>query len=343
MSILTHFKETCSESLVPMQATLELTYKCNERCSHCYLASYVDEKDGRKPFTLPEWKNALDQLADAGSLLLVLIGGEAMMHPHFWEISEYAAQKNFALSLITNGLLMDDKAADRIADLGFFNVTVSLYSTFPETHDRMTNRKGSHFRTMSAIERLLMRNVMVGINCLLTNQNIDSCFSLEEWALKKGIQIRFDPLVTAKSDGSLGSLVTRASNDQLLNFYREQKMRGRSPTPTEAGLEDDPVCNAGRGKCAIDVYGNLLTCLEVRDELGSLRDHSFTTLWNSEKANQLRGLKNKELQFEYSCGDGLFCDHCPGMSHTETGDARKPVPFLMEVAQIKRRVFEENL
>ncbi len=87
--------------MIPMQSTLELTYRCNERCKHCYLATYDDQDDGRPVLTLEEWKNIFDQLAEVGVLLLVFIGGEAMMHPHFWSIAEHAAQRQFALTLIT--------------------------------------------------------------------------------------------------------------------------------------------------------------------------------------------------------------------------------------------------
>ena len=331
-----------SESLIPMQTTIELTYRCNERCGHCYLATYDDHADGRPPLALEEWQRVLDQLAEAGAFLLVLIGGEAMLHPHFWQIAEHAADRNFALNLITNGLLIDDAAAERMARLGFYNVTVSLYSLNAEIHDRMTNRKGSHARTLAAIERLLKNKVQTGINCLLTSENIEFYFELEAWANAQNIRIGFDPLVTAKSNGELGSTGTRPSPQQLLRFYQSLRAKGRGPQPIEAGEADDPVCNAGRGKCAVNVYGDLLTCLEVREPIGNLRQHSFAELWHSAKAAELRGYKNRDLKFDSKCGDGSFCDHCPGMAAAETGDRMAAVPYLMELAQIKRSVFEET-
>ena len=340
MSLLTLFRDHSSERLVPMQATLELTYRCNERCGHCYLATYDDAADGRPPLSLEEWKGVLDQLVDAGSLLLVFIGGEAMMHPQFWGVAEYAADRNFALTLITNGLLIDEAAADRMADLGFYQVTVSLYSLNPEIHDRMTRRKGSHARALAAIDRLVARGVGVGINCLLTQDNIDHYFELESWAQAHGLKIQFDPMVTPKSDGTLDSTAKRATAEQLFRFYSELKKRDRGPQPAPTEADDSPVCNAGRGKCAINAYGDLLTCLEVRESLGNLRQSSFAELWKSETAQRLRSLKNRDLKFDGSCGDGAYCDHCPGMAGAETGDRTAPVPFLMELAAIKRAVSE---
>ncbi|MBI3544669.1 MAG: SPASM domain-containing protein, partial [Deltaproteobacteria bacterium] len=125
-------------------------------------------------------------------------------------------------------------------------------------------------------------------------------------------------------------------------FYRALKAQGRGPQPLPESDLDDPVCNAGRGKAAISVHGDLLSCLEVRDPIGNLRERSFAELWSSEKAEALRGYKTRDLKFDSSCGDGAFCDHCPGMARAETGDGMKAVPFLMDLARIKRQVFESR-
>lgn len=340
MSIMAKFRNLTLDKLIPLQVTFELTYKCNERCSHCYLTTYDDGADGRPTLALSEWQRILDELAEAKALYLVLIGGEAMMHPQFWGIAEHAAKRNFVLSLITNGLLIDEKSADRFVDLNFYQVTVSLYSKDPAIHDRMTRRKGSHAATVAAIKRLQARGVGVGINCLLTRDNIDGWLGLETWANENGLRIQFDPMVTPKSDASLSPTQTRASREQLLGYYETLKRTGRGPTPQRVPEAEDPVCNAGRGKCAVNPYGDLLTCLEVREAIGNLREHSFAELWRSPKAESLRAYKVRELKFDATCGDGLFCDHCPGMAGAEVGDRMAPVPFLMELARIKRHVFE---
>ncbi len=342
MSILSDFREVTQEKLIPLQVTLELTYRCNERCGHCYLATYDDRADGRPTLTLSEWQRILDELALAKTLYLILIGGEAMMHPQFWGIAEYGAKRNFVLSLITNGLLVDERAADRFSDLNFYQVTVSFYSLDPAIHDRMTRRVGSHAATQAAIKRLQKKGVGVGLNCLLTRENIEGCFELEAWAKANGLVIQFDPMVTPKSDASLASTVTRASRAQLTTYFTTLKQLGRGHGPQPKAEAVDPVCNAGRGKCAVNPYGDLLTCLEVREAIGNLREKSFADLWHSPKAQELRGYRVRDLKFDSSCGDGAFCDHCPGMAGAEVGDRMAPIPFLMELAQIKRQVFESD-
>jgi MoaA/NifB/PqqE/SkfB family radical SAM enzyme len=340
--ILTELSYRASARLVPYQATVELTYRCNERCGHCYLATFDDAADGRPPLSRAEWMNVFDQLAEAGTFVLIFIGGEAMLHKDFWALAEHAASRNFALNLITNGLLVTDAAADRLAALGFQQISVSLYSADPAVHDRMTRRKGSHAMTAAAVERLRARGIEVIVNCLLTSANIEGALALEDWAAARGVRVQFDPMITPKSDGSLDPTVHRATEAQLVAYYRAQRARGKGPLPSATGGPDDPVCNQGRGKCAVNAYGDLLTCLEVRDPIGNLREKPFAELWRSEKAESLRGYRNRDLRFDPASGDGEFCDHCPGMAGAETGDRMAPVPFLMDLARIKRQVYEES-
>ena len=65
--------------LIPFQVTLELTYRCNLRCKHCYI-----DEPAEGELSLTEWKGALDQLASAGSLYLLITGGEPLARSDFF-------------------------------------------------------------------------------------------------------------------------------------------------------------------------------------------------------------------------------------------------------------------
>ena len=71
---------------IPLGVQLDLTYRCNERCVHCYL-----DHDDHGEMTTAEIKELLDQMAEAGVFFLTLSGGEIMMRRDFFEIVEHAA------------------------------------------------------------------------------------------------------------------------------------------------------------------------------------------------------------------------------------------------------------
>ncbi len=70
---------------IPLSVQLDLTYRCNERCIHCYL----DHEDHGE-MTTTEIKSLLDQFAEAGVFFLTLSGGEILLRKDFFEILEYA-------------------------------------------------------------------------------------------------------------------------------------------------------------------------------------------------------------------------------------------------------------
>ncbi len=337
MELIHQFRNERLEKYRPFKGTIELTYRCNERCSHCYLDNFQD--DETKTLNFKQWQHVLRELKSGGVLYLDFIGGEPMLHPYFWEILEEAVELGFYTGIITNGLKLDEKAVDRLDDLGVSNVTLSLYSLNAAIHDHMTNVKGSHQKIMKAIEYLADYRVNFSLNCLLTKHNIESYFELEDWAKANNYRIQPDPFITAKTNGDNAPLKERASFEQLHSFYKEQARREKwQHFQRHENLEDE-VCGAGKLKCAVDRYGDLLTCLEIRDSLGSLLKSSFEELWGSKKANYWRHLKNKDLK-NFSCSSGFSCDHCPGAARQESGDELLVSQYAKNIQLAKNRVLE---
>ena len=70
---------------IPLGVQFDLTYRCNERCVHCYL-----DHDDRDEMTTAEIKDLLEQMAEAGVFFLTFSGGEIMMRRDFFAIVEHA-------------------------------------------------------------------------------------------------------------------------------------------------------------------------------------------------------------------------------------------------------------
>jgi hypothetical protein len=73
---------------IPLSVQLDLTYRCNERCVHCYL-----DHDDHGEMTTAEIKHLLDEMADAGVFILTLSGGEIFLRKDFFEILEHARRR----------------------------------------------------------------------------------------------------------------------------------------------------------------------------------------------------------------------------------------------------------
>lgn len=332
--ILEKIRFQSSQQWIPMQASLELTNRCNERCGHCYLPSFKD--DPSKTMNAEDWQRILNQLRGAGTLFLILMGGEAMLNPHFWSILSYAKDLSFHISMITNGLkIQTPEVAEKLKNLGMINVTVSLYSHNPEIHDSMTRVKGSHAKTVRAIELCRAAGIQVTLNCLIGNKNIESIFDLEDWAMKEDLMLKFDPMITPKLNGDMSSTLERASEDQLRIYFKEKIRRWPNGRPKSSDESSgDYVCNAGKGKCAITYSGDLLPCIEIREPIGNLRSEDFADLWQNHIVAKWRDIKWKDVE---GADQKMmsFCDHCMGMAKNETGSPLKMTCYSKMLANIK--------
>ena len=336
MSLFDKWQSLSQTGYRPLQASLELTNRCNERCTHCYIPEYKD--DIKRLLTVEQWKNVLLQLRENGVLYLILMGGEAMLSPNFWGVAEAGNRLGFSLAMITNGLLINEETGKRLADTGFSDITISLYSLEPSIHDKMTKVYGSCARTMKAIEICQKNNLRVSVNCLLTETNIDGYFELKNWCDERNIWLRFDPIITPKNNGDKEPTKYRARPEQIYKFYKKlivpEKIKNKSGSDESADMSENHTCNAGKGKCAVTAYGELLTCIDIRESLGNLANEKFSDIWNSYTAKKWREIKNQDLKF--SDNDSRSeCEHCPGMAFHETGDALKVTEYETIVARAK--------
>src|SRR5256885_2533756 len=84
---------------IPFSAHVDVTYRCNERCVHCYL-----DHDDHGEMTTTEIKNVLDQLAAAGTFFLTLTSGAILTPLDFFEILDDAPKTLFYVRTKNNGL-----------------------------------------------------------------------------------------------------------------------------------------------------------------------------------------------------------------------------------------------
>lgn len=145
-----------------------LLRRCNLSCRHCYANSF--DKDFEGELNLEECLRTVDQLKVANVPALILSGGEPLLHPHFFEIARYAKEKKFYLALSSNGILLTEDVADKLKEIEFNYVGVSL-DGLPDTHDYIRGEKGAFEKSVQGIKNGVSRNLKVGIRTTLTNSN----------------------------------------------------------------------------------------------------------------------------------------------------------------------------
>src|SRR5262245_55916239 len=182
---------------VPMGVQLDRTYRCNERCVHCYL-----HHNDHGEMTTAEIKHLLDEMADAGVFILTISGGEIFMRRDFFAILEHARALTFCVKLKSNAVMIHEHEAARIKELGVESVQVSIYSHRPEVHDAITLLPGSLKRSIDGIRFLKSQGIKVTIANVLMTENAQDYKAVNALAEELGVKCTLDPTVTPMMDGN---------------------------------------------------------------------------------------------------------------------------------------------
>ncbi len=311
---------------IPLNAHLDLTWRCNERCGHCYL----DHSLGGE-MTTAEMQSLLEQLAEAGCLFLVLSGGEIMLRADLFEILAHARSLQFDVRLKTNGTLVGEREAERLAVVGVREVHISVYSYRPEVHDAITRVSGSLNRSLEAVRRLKRRGIGVSLRCLIMRSNQSDYLGVRALADELGVRARFDVQVTPRMDGGWGPVAAYGvSPDTLCDLFQDTAFVGengefcRPPAPAGDELLDAFPCSAGHSACYIAPNGDVTPCVQFPVACGNVRQAAFSNIWrDSPRLLGIREIRNRNVGVCSSCANLSVCSRCPGLAYRE-GDMAGP-------------------
>ncbi|MDD2920251.1 radical SAM protein [Rhodoferax sp.] len=312
---------------IPLSVQLDLTYRCNERCVHCYL-----DHDDHGEMSTAEIKDLLDQLAAAGVFFLILSGGEIFLRKDLFEIIAHARKHLFAVKLKTNAVLLREASARRIAALGVESVQISVYSHLAAVHDEITKVRGSFRRTIEGARLLKAHGVRVSFANVLMKHNAGDYPQVQALAAEMGVGYNLDATITPMMDGDRSILDLNITPGELEQVLHESTLVGNAeefcappagPLAPADALDTLP-CSAGHTACYISPYGDVLPCVQFPLLSGNVRQTRFLDIWqNSPALKKVRAISMADLQSCSSCAHGSSCSRCPGLAHME-GNMRGP-------------------
>lgn len=191
-------------SLPPIQAFFEVTYRCNLRCDMCHYLEIIDDTETNRTYknemSADEVKRAISKLPRFS--LITFTGGEAFMKSDFMEILEFAVKRH-KVHIITNGTTLSEKVVDALMRLrlksfwgcGLFYMGVSIEGG-EELHDAITTIPGSFKKTTEGLERLVSRKrelksefPLIHLTCVINRENVMELAPLYEYGNKLGVNV----------------------------------------------------------------------------------------------------------------------------------------------------------
>lgn len=328
------FVRKVNDRRVPVSATLELTYRCNFHCVHCYCV--IDPAKTPTELSTAEWKGVLDQLAEAGCVSAGFTGGDPFLRRDFLEIAEYARSKKFVVRILTNASFLTDAVADRVAALKPASVSVSLYGFSPETYQAVTGRADFHAKAYAGVRRLRERGVRMQLKFPMLRESFHERHEMVAFAREMGASCRVDAEIGPKDDGDLSPLAHALDDTQLAIFVREFA----GPLPDRPRFEkEDRLCKPGVASFAVGPYGDVFPCMQIKKSMGNLRARRFREIWEeSEELAHIRSLRADDFEGCNACSHFGPCKPCPGLSSSETGSLTNPTPSTCRITDFRSRL-----
>lgn len=347
---------------LPLAGKLDLTYRCNNTCHHCWLWLAPDAKQKQEELTFDEICRIIDEARRMGCQSWSISGGEPMLRPDFAEIFEYITRKSVHYSLNTNGTLITPEIAQLMKRRG--RKMVALYGATSEVYDLVTRSPGSFEAMLRGIAYLKEAGAGFEVQIVPMRLNYHQYQEMQDLARSLSPDLR---LGAAWLFGSSNGSKRRNSEIKAQRLNPQDVIVLDEPNPTadlirmvqrtsnkESGgcgrtqAGDDRLfaaCIEGRRDFHIDPYGQMSFCYFIKDPAlrFDLRQGSFQEAWE----DFIPGLSEKVRggqEYRDNCGSCELrqdCRWCGVYGYLEHGRFSAKVDYLCQVAAESRRFKED--
>ena len=343
-----------------------LIRRCNLACKHCY--SISGDVDFPGELSTPEVFRVMDDLKAFRVPVLILSGGEPLMRRDVFEISARAKAMQFYVGLSSNGTLIDASLADRIRDIGYDYVGISLDGIGP-THDRFRRKPGAYEGALGGLRLLRDRNIKVGVRFTMTEDNAVELPALLDLVEREGFpkfylshlvyagrgnKNRVDDAMWETTRNAMELVIERAwrwaqrssdmevvtGNNDADAVYLLHWVARAAPdklTHLRARLRQWGGNASGVNVANIDNLGSVHPdTMWWHYTLGNVKARPFSNIWTDLSDPIMAGLKQSPRKIGGRCGECAFFDVCGGNTRVRamqiTGDpwAEDPGCYLSD-------------
>lgn len=340
---------------LPLEGSLDLTYRCNNNCRHCWLRIPSQAKEKQNELSFEEIKIIVDEARQMGCRRWSISGGEPMLRPDFSEIFDYITGNSTSYSLNTNGTLITPKIAKLLKRKGA--KMVALYGATPDVHDHITRNPGSFEATMAGFRYLKEAGAGFTVQLIPMKDNYHQFPKMVELAQSLSRHYRVGAAWLY-----LSACGNRKINQEIMRQRLEPKEVVQLDKPDlsyEEALPETSCCQnrddkdkhlfssciKSRRDFHIDPYGKMTFCCFLKDPAlrYDLRKGNFKNCWDEFIPSLATKVKLTQ-EYEKTCGSCELrqdCRICPVYAYLEHSRFSAKIDYLCQVAGENRK-FKQN-
>lgn len=344
---------------VPISGCFELLPLCNMNCDMCYvrLSREAMEKQGRLR-TVEEWLMLANEMKKAGTLFILLTGGEPFLYPEFKRLYTELIQMGMIVTINTNGTLIDEEWAEFLGKYRPRRVNITLYGPNDKVYADLCHYPGGFHKVMQGVERLKAQKVDVKLNGSLVKSNKESWKDLVKIAedlevpieivtyiypatrernLPYDMQARLEPEEAAKLwleiyEAQCGSEMFKEYAKKNIKIFSETEHH-----PMKAKCMD---CRAGRSSFIINWKGQMHPCIMMSQPAVPVFEVGFEKAWK-----EIVDWTEKVILSEAcaSCKHREVCSVCAASAFLEGGDFSKKPEYVCRFTECILKYQRERL
>lgn len=308
---------------------IDLTRNCNLTCSFC---RQTNESDLPDSMSFYQWSSVITQLKEMDCKMMALAGGEPLMHKDFFSILNLATNTIKEVYVLSNGTLITQEVATRLAEKNIKGLQISLDAFNPALHDKIRGRLGTWEKATRGIKYAVDAGIPVTIRTTVYRDNVQEVASLLEFAHDIGARIYAIRRVIPTGKGGSVDLLKpeelRILFTSLANRAKELNMRLSLGDPFSRFLLNEQTFIEGKvGGCSIGLNilyiaqdGSVLLCPCLPIYCGDVKQESVRSIWRDAKAFSIARSLRSNLQGKCgACKYKFQCGGCRASAYYSTG------------------------
>ena len=286
----------------------------------------------------------MHDLKDFNVPVLILSGGEPLLHPDIFAISRRAKAMGFYVALSTNGTLITRENIHQIADINYQYVGVSL-DGMQETHDKFRQKKGSFDASIKGIQLCREKGIKAGIRFTLTRDNVDDFADMLQLMDDQDIDkfylshLNYGGRGNKNRKDDAAFHMTRDVMTQLFEQSLQWEQQGQQHEIVTGNNDADAVYflhwvkknypdKAEHIQARLEQWGGNASGVNVANidnrgnvhpdtfwwhyNLGNIKDRSFSEIWQDTSDPLMAGLKQTPRPLKGRCGTCHYQKICNG-------------------------------
>lgn len=345
-----------SQVHIPISTTFELTPLCNMNCDMCYVRMDKTELNTQgRVFRIQEWVSVARQMANQGTLFVLLTGGEPLLFPKFQELYLELKKLGMVISINTNGTLIDQKWADFFCQYKPRRINITLYGCRERAYSELCHYSGGFQKVIKGIKLLKDRGIDIKINSSITKVNRGDFEAIYKLGKELDIpvftdtymlpgrrerqklireQVRLRPEEAARLKWNV--LQKEMPPDCFRQYV--QSVLGQIKNDAQsysAGIN----CQASLCSCTVDWKGRLRPCVTLEEPFVDLREYCFDEAWKELSQQSQKLFLNKKCG---TCSLRPICQICVGCAWVETGHYDGVPEYLCACTNELFRLFQKE-